>query len=195
MRKATSLAVTLAGAAALTAATTATATTTANAHDDQPFTHTWQAPTLDHSVPLNADVYRAFLDAKLDKLAAYVAATRARVAAIDSDEVLTGLERRVAKSKIAKARRLGAFLGALPTTGAYAPTAAERATVAAIKADLAAIVGKLTALLANEPVVTPVTTTVAKRTTTVEATRDHVCDGRHDGYRTWDGWRDWWHHH
>jgi hypothetical protein len=174
---------------------------TAHAHDGVTVrtTTSFEAPLLDLRTPLNAEVYHEFLDEKLDRLAALVDATRAKVAAIPNDEVLTGIERRVAKVRLTRAARLSAFLDALPDTGIYAPTAAQQAQIDAIRADLAAIVAKLKALLANEPpVVTP---------TTVKPIDDkvlggwwwgHDCDGRHDGdrWRSWDGWQSWdgWRH-
>lgn len=200
----TKLAVTIAGATALTTA----ATVTAYAHDGGTAptttvtTTTWPAPALDRRVPFNADVYQEFLDAKLDRLQAYVAGVRAKVTAVPADEVLTGLERRVAKARIAKAARVSALLGALPDSGTYAPTAAQRAQLADIRADLAAIVAKLKALLANVSAVTPTEVRPAKTTRSLrEATkvlaatwdRDRDCD-RHWG--DWDGdgdrrWGDW----
>ena len=202
----TKLAVTIAGATALTTA----ATVTAYAHDGGTApstvttTTTWPAPTLDRRLPFNADVYEEFLDAKLDRLQAYVAGVRAKVSAVPADEVLTGLERRVAKARIAKASRVSALLGALPDSGAYAPTAAQRAQIADIRADLAAIVAKLRALLANVPAVAPTTVRPAKETRSLrEATkvlgatwdRDRDCDRR---WGDWDGdgdrdrrWGDW----
>jgi hypothetical protein len=202
----TKLAVTIAGATALTTA----ATVTAYAHDGGtgPATTTtsWPAPTLDRRVPFNAAVYQEFLDAKLDRLQAYVAIVRAKVGAVPADEVLAGLERRVAKARIAKAARVSALLGAVPDSGTYAPTAAQQAQIADIRADLAAIVAKLKALLANVPTVAPTTVRPAKTTRSLrDATkvlgatwdRDHDCDrhwGGWDGDRDGDGdrrWGDW----
>ena len=205
----TKLAVAIAGATALTTA----ATVTAYAHDDHTTTTTtWQAPLLDRRVPLNADVYGEFLDAKLDALAAYANAARAKVAAIPADTVLVGKARWVAKARLAKAARLSALLDAIPDTGAYAPTAAQQAQIAAIQADLEAIVARLKTLLANKPVVVaPVAISPVKEARSLREatkvladrwTRDHDCDrhwgdwdGDRDGSR-WDGWdRDGWDGH
>lgn len=197
----TKLAVAIAGATALTTA----ATVTAYADDDGgTTTTTWQAPLLDRRVPLNADVYSEFLDAKLARLAAYADAARAKVTAIPAGTVLTGQARQLAKARLAKAARLTALLDAIPGTGAYVATATQRAQIAAIQADLDAIVARLKTLLANKPVVVaPVTLSPAKETRSLrEATkvfadrwsRDHECDrrwgdwdGDRDGSR-WDGW-------
>jgi hypothetical protein len=201
----TRLALTLTGATALATAATTTAYATGN-DGLAPATTTLQASTLDLHTPLNADVYRAFLDAKLARVASYVNAIQAKVAAIPSDTVLVGSARFAAKAKLAKAAYLSRLLDAIPDSGTYAPTAAERATIAAIQADLAAITAKVKALLANQPaVVTPTMTKVAARTVAVKdlSLRRHVCDGHwgdwdRDGWSSdrWnhDGWSSWWHH-
>lgn len=189
--------VTLVGVTALTMPISVAA----YAHDSvTTTTTTFEAPALDFRTPLNTEVYRAFLDAKLDKLAALADATRAKVAAIPGDTVLRGTARKVAKLRMARAARLSAILDAIPTTGAFAPTAAERARIAAIQADLDAIVAKLKMLLANEPTaVTPTTTAVkpAEDLKVFGTWFGHDCDGRHDGTGDWDGWRTWdgWRHH
>lgn len=196
----TRLALTLTGATALATAATTTAYATGT-NGLAPATTTLQASTLDLRTPLNADVYRAFLDAKLDRVATYVNAIQAKVAAIPAGTVLVGAERYAAKAKLAKAAYLSRLLDAIPDSGTYAPTTAERATIAAIQADLAAITAKVKALLANQPaVVTPTMTKVAARTVAVKdlSLGRHVCDGHWDGFRSdrWDhdGWSSWWHH-
>jgi len=189
----TTLALTLTGATALATASMSTA----YAYDVHNFTppSSLQASTLDFRVPLNADVYHAFLDAKLDRLGTYVDALRAKVAAIPSGTVLVGEARFVAKHRLAKAASLSQLLAAIPASGQFAPTSAELAQIAGIRADLSAIVTKLKALLANRPAaVTPTTFKSAVARTLF--TKDHVCDGhfgtRYDGTR-WSGWT-WWHH-
>jgi hypothetical protein len=192
----TSLALTLTGATVLATA----ATTTAYACDTRdlaPAVSELQATSPDLRTPLNPDVYRAFLDAKLDRVATYVAALRAKVAAIPAGTVLTGADRVAATAELAKTAYLTRPLDAIPDSGTYAPTAAERARLAAIEADVAAIASRLTALLANRPAAAaPTTTKVVMRTTSVQSRDLHVCD--HDGWR-WDGyhrdgWSSWWHH-
>jgi hypothetical protein len=199
----TRLALTLTGATVLATA----ATTTAYACDTRDLTPTvsgLQATSLDLRTPLNPEVYRAFLDAKLDRVATYVDALRAKVAAIPAGTVLTGDARFAAKARLAKTAYLTRLLDAIPDSGTYAPSAAERAQVAAIEADLAAIASRLTALLANRPAApAPTTVKLVTRTTSVKSLdlRRHVCD--HDGWRSdgtrWDGyhrdgWSSWWHH-
>lgn len=190
--------ITLVGTTALTCAIALTA----HAHDgaETPATTVaYDAPLFERHTPLNAAVYEAFLDAKLAKVAALAEATRAKVAAIRGDEVLTGMERRVAKLRLARATKLAAMLDALPDSGVYAPTAAQRTRIAAIRADLDAIVAKLTRLLANRPAPTPstrpsITTGVDK--SEVAGTSDwwrkgcRGWDGVEDGEHRWDGWRD-----
>jgi hypothetical protein len=197
----TKLALTLTGATAI--ATMATSTAFANdAHWTEP--SLFQATTLDLRVPLNPDVFHAFLDAKLDRVEAAMNALRAKVSAIPSTTVLTGMERRAAKARLAKAAFLGHVLDNLPDSGLYAPTATEAAQIARIQAALDAIVAKLKTLLANVPAVTPTTTTLVTKSLdprtalALLGTRDHVCDGHWDGWH--DGTRfdrtrwDWWHH-
>lgn len=198
-----SLAVTLIGAATLAPAPPA------QAHDSWTPSVSWQAATVDFRGTVNADVYRAILDDKLDDLADYANALRAKVAAIPVDTVLTGMERRAAKARLAKAAWIGAALDRIPTSGTYAPTAAQQATIAGIRADLAATVTRLKELLANEPpapapvAVKPVTKTLSLRDALKvlgtrfdrDGDRDHECDGRwgdwdRDGDRDWDGDRD-----
>jgi hypothetical protein len=201
MRNGTRLALTLTGATALATA----ATTTAYACDardarDISLATTVQASALDLRTPLNADVYHAFLDAKLDRVRTYVDALRAKVAAIPGGTVLTGAARWDAKAKLAKLTYLSRLLDAIPDSGTYAATAAEQAQVAAVEADVAAVRAKLVALLGNAPAVaTPTQTRLVTKTVGVRDLRSHVCDGHWDGFRydgtRWDGWHhDWWHH-
>ncbi len=199
MTSGTRLALTLTGATAL--ATAATSTAFANdSHDVTP--SPIQAVALDLRTPLNPAVYHAFLDAKLDRIEAAMNALHAKVSAIPSTTVLTGMERRAAKARLAKAAFLSNVLDALPDSGLYAPTAVEAAQVARIQAALDTIVAKLKAVLANVPVATPTTTTISDSSLDpAKALRllgfgDHVCDGRWDGWRDgvrydrtrWDGW-------
>lgn len=186
---------TLVGTTALTCAVALTA----HAHDSAaPVTTDYVAPLFERRVPLNADVYGAMLDAKLARMAAVADATRAKVAQIPGDEVLMGLERRVAKVRLARATKLAAMLDALPDSGIYAPTAVQRTRIAAIRADLAAIVAKLTRLLANEPapVTPPRLTTRTDKPEAVAGTSEwwrkgcRGWDGVEDGEHRWDGWRD-----
>jgi hypothetical protein len=199
MTNGTRLALTLTGATALATAATTTAYA-CDARDLAPTTTTLQASALDLRTPLNADVYHAFLDAKLDRVQTYVDALRAKVAAVPNTTVLAGAQRWTAKAELAKVTYLSRLLDAIPDSGTYAATAAEQAQVSAIETALAAVKAKLVALLANAPAVAaPTQTRLATRTIAVKDLRTHVCDGHWDGFRydgtRWDGWHhDWWHH-
>jgi hypothetical protein len=190
--RATKLAI-VAGATVL-----ASGATPAVAHDGWTTTSgtpTYDAPALDMQVPLNAGVYHAFLDRKLDLVEAYVTALKAKVNAIPADTVLTGDARDTAQHRLAKASAMRRLLALIPTTGPYAATAAEHAQVDTIEARLAAIKSTLKALLANEAVVvTPTTVKVAT------VTKTHVLGTRfdRDAARTWwlrwsrwSGWSGW----
>ena len=192
--------VTLVGTTALTLPLSLSA----HAHDGFTATRSFEAAQLDLRTPLNAEVYQAFLDVKLDKIEALVNATQAKVAAIPSTKVLSGIERRIAKVRLARAATLGAMLDKLPDSGALAPTAAQQAQIARIRADLKAIVAKLKTLLANQPVVVKPTSTTVKPVSDLKVLGTwwgkDGCDGRHrdgDGWRdgdrdrNWDGWRSW----
>jgi hypothetical protein len=187
----TTLAIIVTGATALATA----ATQTAYAHDGVTFNVSpYEATTLDHEVPLSAEVYHEFFDARLDVVEAKAAALKNTVAAIPSDTVLNGAERMAAKARLAKVSYLARVLANLPDSGAFAPTATEATQIARIRAMLDAIAAKLKTLLANAPAV--VTPTTVKPLAKTLGLRDlslfdgHHCDG-HWGDRDgrWDGWR------
>ena len=192
--------VTLVGTTALTLPLSLTA----HAHDGFTATRSFEATQLDLRTPLNAEVYQAFVDAKLDKIEALVNATQAKVAAIPSTKVLSGIERRIAKVRLARAATLSAILDKLPDSGALAPTAAQQAQINAIRADLATIVAKLKTLLANQPAVVKPTSTTVKPVNDLKVLGSWWlgkggCDGHRDGDRNRDGdrWGSWdgWHRH
>jgi hypothetical protein len=139
------------------------------------------APTLDMRGGLNPAVYHAFLDRRLDVAQAWAEAMHAKVAAVPSTTVLSGVERHAATKRLAKVLAAKRLLARIPVTGTFAATAAERAQVDAIEASLAGTAAKIEALLANEPVVvtpTHVKPAVAK----VLGARD----------ARWWGWNGWW---
>ena len=146
------------------------------------------APTLDMRGGLNPAVYHAFLDRKLDVAQAWATAMHAKVAAVPSTTVLSGVERHAAKKRLAKVLAAKRLLASIPVTGTFAATAAERAQVDAIEASLAGTAAMLETLLANEPVVVaPTTTKPAVRAVNVAK----VLGARDARWWGWDGWWGW----
>jgi len=191
MRRMTTRAVlvTLAGASAIATTATSTAyacTTTDWSTKVSPF----QATTMDHTTPLNPDVYHAYLDKRLDGLEAMANAVAAKVAAVPNDTVLRGKARLVAKEWLARVTWLNAKLDAVPDSGTFAPSAAENAQIENIQDDLSSIAAKIKALLANEPAV--VTPTTVKPIAAVK--RITLRDRFQRDFR-WDGTRWWWDGH
>jgi hypothetical protein len=177
--------VTLAGASAI--ATTATSTAYACTTTDwSAKVSSLQASTLDHTTPLNPDVYRAYLDKRLDGLEAAADVIAAKVAAVPSDTVLRGRARDTAKAWLAKVTWLNARLDAVPDSGTLAATAAENAQIENIQDDLTAIAAKIKALLANAPAVVKPTTVKP----IAEVRRISLRDRFRRDFR-WDGTR-WW---
>lgn len=192
LSSATTKAAVVAGATALAAGIAPPA----QAHWDDP--SPFQAATLDMRGLVDADVYHAILDRKLDVVQAEVTALTAKVSAVPSTTVLTGQARLAAKARLAKVVLLQRLLAAIPATGPYAATAAERAQIDALLGDLATVKSALLTLLANEPItptaVRPALRTVSVAKATVDARRTRWWgwwtwvdrDRRWDG--SWDGW-------
>jgi hypothetical protein len=183
----TKAAVTIAGATALATGAIAPA-------DAQIGTGTvgHHAPALEMRGTLNPAVFHAFLDRKLDAAQTWAETMHAKAAAIPSATVLSGVERKAAKRRLASVVAAERLLASIPTTGPYAATAAERAQIADIQATLAATAATLTSLLANAPVaVTPTTFTKPNVRTVALAKVLGFRDARWLGWNgSWDGRHD-----
>lgn len=173
----TKAAVAIAGATALATG----AISPAEAHDGT-LNVGLHAPTLDMRGGLNPAVYHAFLDRKLDAAQAWAEAMHAKVAAVPSTTVLSGVERHAAKQRLAKVLAAKRLLGNVPVTGTFASTATEQAQVAGIRATLAETAAMLETLLANADAAVVTPTHVQPAALEVAKVRD----------ARWWGWNGWW---
>lgn len=185
----TKLALALTGATAIATA----ATTTAYAWDDDAVTtRTWwghEAPTLERTAPVNAEVFAVYIDAKLDKVEAFAASLSGRAATMRYEE---------AKAWLAKVTWTRQALGAVDGAAFAERVAALDARLASLQSQLRTRIATLRAQLAaaREAALqaararrAALLAAAVKADTKVLGERDHECDGFHDG---WDGWsRDW----
>ena len=115
----------------------------------------------------------------LDALQAKAAALHARVAAIPDDSGLNAGQRATAIRQLKRAQALSRFLGRLEGL-----TPAQADQVDAIRAELDIAAAELKVLLSNRPASDPVKVVTSDRVVTAtDTTREHVCDGDHDGVR------------
>lgn len=189
----TKLALALTGATAIATA----ATTTAYAWDDDSVTtRTWwghEAPTLDRTAPVNAEVFARYVDAKLDKVEALAATLSGRVGTMRYEE---------AKAWLAKVTRTRQVLDAVNGAEYAERVAALDARLASLQDQLTSRIAELRARLAAVKEAARAAERArraAALAAAVKATdtkvlgdrfdRDHECDGRWDGWGDGD-WRD-----